>query len=44
MSHARLAADPPGSVVNANVAAAAVLILNELLTSLVSRDAVAVRV
>ena len=37
-------ADPPGSVLNANVAAAAGLILNELLTAFVSREADAVRV
>ena len=44
MSQALLAADPPGSVVNANVAAAAGLIVNEELTTLVSSEAEAVRV
>ena len=44
MSQALLAADPPGSMLNANVAAAAGLILNEELAALVSSDADAVRV
>ena len=44
MSQALLAADPPGSVLNAKVAAVAGKILNEVLTALVSSEADAVRV
>ena len=44
MSQALLAADPPGSVLKANVAATAGLILNEVLTAFGSREADAVMV
>jgi hypothetical protein len=44
MSHALLAAEPPGSVLNANAVAVAALMVNEELTPLVNREADAVRV
>jgi len=44
ISHALLAAEPPGSVLNANAVAVAALMVKEELTALVNREAEAVRV